>query len=428
MTYLSIILSGLLSTSTMAQSYNKEPIIIASYDTQFDISHKAIAGRVWANINEIPENNIDDDGNGYIDDIHGWNFGDNNSKLFEMDLNYYNYDHVLYAEYFMRKRSGVATAEELAWMDSNEKTIGSLLRLFITYLHGTSSGSVILRNTKNSQLISLRAAKREDMIYNDIPPQKIPETGTPISDQELQEFKKLYVDEIYNPFQDGVNYAAKNGARVVQFGYMWQLSENDTEDFQKLIFDRYGKFLSKERSEKIAKEFYIDLIKKGKNLFTDHPQILFVLPAGNNKVDLDLMLSFPHNLPGKNKMIVGASIFRDDITPFSSYGKNSVDALIPTMNYYVAVPGDMFMSSSATSVSVVILANLAALIMEENPALTSEEVKRIILSTSILKDSLKGKLIVPGIIYQDRAIEAARNSRYMSVDSAIQRSFTIVRD
>lgn len=43
-------------------------------DTGIDYNHPDLTSNVWTNPNEIPANNIDDDGNGYIDDVHGYNF------------------------------------------------------------------------------------------------------------------------------------------------------------------------------------------------------------------------------------------------------------------------------------------------------------------------------------------------------------------
>ncbi len=53
-------------------------IIVAVIDMEVDIDHEDIKDNIWFNKNEIPGNNIDDDKNGYIDDIHGWNFLGNN--------------------------------------------------------------------------------------------------------------------------------------------------------------------------------------------------------------------------------------------------------------------------------------------------------------------------------------------------------------
>lgn len=51
-----------------------EPVIVAVLDNGVDINHPDLEGKVWVNKDEIAGNGIDDDHNGYIDDIHGWNF------------------------------------------------------------------------------------------------------------------------------------------------------------------------------------------------------------------------------------------------------------------------------------------------------------------------------------------------------------------
>ena len=49
-------------------------VIVAVTDSGSDITHEDLKGRVWVNPNEISGNGIDDDKNGFVDDIHGWNF------------------------------------------------------------------------------------------------------------------------------------------------------------------------------------------------------------------------------------------------------------------------------------------------------------------------------------------------------------------
>lgn len=51
-----------------------ETVIVAIIDSGIDIEHEDLQGKIWTNTGEIPGNGIDDDKNGYIDDIHGWNF------------------------------------------------------------------------------------------------------------------------------------------------------------------------------------------------------------------------------------------------------------------------------------------------------------------------------------------------------------------
>ncbi|MBN1294128.1 MAG: S8 family serine peptidase [Candidatus Latescibacteria bacterium] len=49
-------------------------IIIAILDSGCKMDHPELAGRLWKNPGEIPDNGIDDDGNGYVDDVNGWDF------------------------------------------------------------------------------------------------------------------------------------------------------------------------------------------------------------------------------------------------------------------------------------------------------------------------------------------------------------------
>jgi len=69
------------------QQYDADPgvrrqVIVAVIDTGVDISHPELAGAIWTNEDEIPDDGIDNDGNGYIDDVHGWNFFGNNNEIY----------------------------------------------------------------------------------------------------------------------------------------------------------------------------------------------------------------------------------------------------------------------------------------------------------------------------------------------------------
>lgn len=56
-------------------------VVVAVIDTGIDISHPDLKNAIWTNEDEIPGDGIDNDGNGYIDDVHGWNFFDGNNEL-----------------------------------------------------------------------------------------------------------------------------------------------------------------------------------------------------------------------------------------------------------------------------------------------------------------------------------------------------------
>jgi len=52
----------------------EKPLVIAIIDTGVDSLHEDLQANIWTNPGEIPGNGVDDDGNGYIDDIHGWDY------------------------------------------------------------------------------------------------------------------------------------------------------------------------------------------------------------------------------------------------------------------------------------------------------------------------------------------------------------------
>ncbi len=60
--------------SEIIKKNKPSPVIVAVLDSGVDIDHEDLQGSIWTNSDEIPGNGKDDDNNGFIDDVHGWNF------------------------------------------------------------------------------------------------------------------------------------------------------------------------------------------------------------------------------------------------------------------------------------------------------------------------------------------------------------------
>lgn len=51
-----------------------QTVVVAVVDGGVEVDHPGLVKNIWKNVNEVPNNGKDDDGNGYVDDVHGWNF------------------------------------------------------------------------------------------------------------------------------------------------------------------------------------------------------------------------------------------------------------------------------------------------------------------------------------------------------------------
>lgn len=74
-------LKDILALDAWELTRGKPETVIAVIDTGIHTKHPCLESNLWMNKKEIPNNNKDDDGNGFVDDIHGWNFVNNNNNL-----------------------------------------------------------------------------------------------------------------------------------------------------------------------------------------------------------------------------------------------------------------------------------------------------------------------------------------------------------
>jgi len=82
---------GIWETSE-SLDFSKE-IVVAIIDTGVDYEHEELKEVMWVNEKEIPDDGIDNDGNGYVDDIYGWNFCEETGDIKDYSEEYYENDH-----------------------------------------------------------------------------------------------------------------------------------------------------------------------------------------------------------------------------------------------------------------------------------------------------------------------------------------------
>jgi cell wall-associated protease len=79
--------------NTLLKDKPSKTVLVAVIDSGIDIEHEDLKDVIWTNEDEVPGNGVDDDKNGYVDDIHGWNFiggkeGNVNADTYEVTREY----------------------------------------------------------------------------------------------------------------------------------------------------------------------------------------------------------------------------------------------------------------------------------------------------------------------------------------------------
>ena len=115
-----------------SKNLKSKTVIVAVIDSGIDTLHEDLKPILWVNKKEIPNNNIDDDKNGYADDVHGWNFiggkDGRNVKENSLEVNrvYHMYKSKYESKTINENELNAADLEEYTmWKKAEKKTMGS---------------------------------------------------------------------------------------------------------------------------------------------------------------------------------------------------------------------------------------------------------------------------------------------------------------
>ncbi|HRI01391.1 MAG TPA: S8 family serine peptidase [Saprospiraceae bacterium] len=163
---------------------------------------------------------------------------------------------------------------------------------------------------------------------------------------------------------DGILYAIKNGARVINISLGADLSMLSG--------------LSIEQQKEIANSTAIDEADFWNELFkiAESKNITIVLAAGNNHV----LTTIDPMKRSSNVIIVSASNQNNEITKFSSFG-SSVNITAPGENIYSAINGNQYKMEDGTSMASPIVAGACALIISKKPSITTTEILELFRRT-----------------------------------------------
>jgi len=187
------------------KDFQGKTVIVGVVDSGVDIEHEDLKNVIWTNEDEIPGNGIDDDKNGYVDDIHGWNFLGN---TIEENLEYVRILKNLKPKYDGKDSSDIAEVnkEEFALYEKAQKEYDEE--------YSEISRNVNYYNQLSQQIASARAAVSEKLGKEDFTKEEL--MAMEAEETSLQQQKGLLLnimnnggedlDDVASQIQGGIDY------------------------------------------------------------------------------------------------------------------------------------------------------------------------------------------------------------------------------
>ncbi len=190
--------------TSVLKGMTPKPIIVAVIDGGTEATHEDLKSVIWVNPKEIPGNGKDDDKNGYIDDLHGWNFiGGKDSSVHHDNLEMTR----LYRT--LKPKFETADTTKLSAVDQKEfQRYKKIKETFEKELEDANNSYFVYQMISNGMTKLKKEIGKEDITQEDIQAYK---ASDPISQQIKQILtdalsKGATFDDVYNELTEGLNY------------------------------------------------------------------------------------------------------------------------------------------------------------------------------------------------------------------------------
>jgi len=438
------------------------PVIVAIIDSGTEVSHSDLVGSLWVNSDEISGNGVDDDRNGYIDDIHGWSFiGGPNGNVEQDNLEFTR----IYVD--LKKRFGSKTVDEVG--KSDQKDFERYQKMQLEFDIRVQKAKVeqaeydqIMQFYQVSDMMVKQEVQKDSYTLEDVKSiEPKDELMAAVVDfmmvvfeedllSQLDEYKAHIDDQfnysynlefdprtivgdnysdsrekyygnnhIHGPKADhgthvaGIVGAAKNGLGIDGICGSCQLMiircvpngderDKDVANSIRYAADNGAKVINMSfgKSYSPQKEVVDEAVR-----YAESKGVLLIHAAGNDGKDIDKKDNFPNDryLDGKTcKAWIEVGASGQDASglcaDFSNYGKKNVDLFAPGVNIYSTMIGDSYKVESGTSMAAPVVAGVAAALWSYYPELTALQVKSILLKSGV--SYKKTKVTLPGTTKQ----------------------------
>jgi subtilisin family serine protease len=414
-------------------------VIVAVLDSGIDLNHEDLDGVIWTNSGETPGNGVDDDKNGFVDDVHGYNFL---GTSYNEQLEYTRILRLHLGDAALQAKAQAKLDEETAETTRNKERYGQILEtvkaadMAVKAHLGKDSYTkedLMAIETEDEDLSRSISVLMQMYNYKDTIPEVIEELNeglTYFTDKlqyhlnvdfngraavgddpyDLNDIgygngnpQAIGEDESHGTHVAGIIAAERNNgigmngvANNVQIMSIRAVPNGDEYDKDisrgiryavdngaTIINCSFGKAFSPK------KEWLYDALK-----YAEEHDVLIVKAAGNDALDLDKPENkyYPNDYtaPGQeivdNMITVGAmngTYGSEMIASFSNYGAMDVDIFAPGGDIYSTMPHNKYEFQSGTSMAAPEVSGIAALIRSYFPKLTAPEVKKIIMDSGL---------------------------------------------
>lgn len=337
-------------------SMHASNVLIGVWDTGVD--PVALGDAMWRNPRETA-NSVDDDGNGFVDDLHGIALTNGGlarpGTLRDLGGLADKYDTVLNAviaqadidrgvenagtDAFKRQLAAMSFEERVA-MDEQRECVAQ-------FVHGTHVASIAVAGNPFVKVLAVTHGA-PDEATDDLPPTR---------ESVLAEAKTSGTS---------IAYMRSMGVRIVTMS--WLTSSRVLED----ELERHGIGATPAERQAIAREWFKPVRDELESAIRESPDMLFVCGAGNFSDDVDFEEYIPAGLRLPNLVTVAAVDRLDRPTGFTSTGGH-VTLFAMGSEVWGTVPGGRQAAFSGTSASVPQVANLAAKLLALEPGLSPEQ-------------------------------------------------------
>ena len=423
-------------------------VLVAVIDGGIDTAHVDLRANLWTNTKEVMGNGRDDDNNGYVDDVHGWNFiGGKDGKdvhydTFEVTRLYgwctgtgptpgpVSPDEKNKCDDIKREfeKTRTETQENLQQFTQIEEFLSQALPIL---KKAAGTDSLTKTNVAAIHPESQQAAQAKQVYLRlaaeGITPKDVIEAKTEYESRMQYGLNPAYnartiVGDDYNVTSqrgygnfDVMGPDAKHGTHVagiigavrnanvgiggiapaVKVMMVRAVPDGDERDKDianaiRYAVDNGARVINMSFGKAFSpQKAVVDSAVK----YADAHGVLMVHAAGNDAENSDMKPSFPTpNYIGggraQNWIEVGASSWKSGeslVAPFSNYGHTLVDVFAPGVDILSTVPGG-YERDSGTSMAAPVVTGLAALLLDYFPNLTAADVKRIILASAVKHD------------------------------------------